>query len=309
MLIGNELSTQLVVLISLAFLAMAIVLIFIAIRNSLEESRRIKNRLEDVVVQPDRGVFRKKKVLEHLGNYISLPDDDEITRIKFELMQAGFYSGSAVKTYFAARLISLVIPQFLILGFWGKMNAQWGMSTSVFLACVATVIGLMLPQVYIRLRRNKRTDQVRKGFPDMMDLLVACIEAGLSLNAGLIRVGDEIGGRYPALKNNLDVLNLELRAGRESHEGMQTFANRVNLDEAKALAVMIKQSEEMGASMGATLRNFSNEMRHKRLMKAEEKALALSAKLTVPLILFIFPTIMVMLLLPAGIRMSEGLFS
>jgi len=85
------------------------------------------------------------------------------------------------------------------------------------------------------------------------------------------------------------------------------FAERINLDEAKALAVMLKQAEDMGSSMGLALRTFSEDMRSKRMLKAEEKAMALSAKLTVPLILFIFPTLMVMLLLPAGLRIAQGL--
>jgi len=138
----------------------------------------------------------------------------------------------------------------------------------------------------------------------MMDLMVACIEAGLGMDATLMRVSHELGGRYPALKVNLDIMNLELRAGRNRHEAMVNFAERINLNEAKALATMLRQSEEMGSSLGRALRTFSEEMRTKRMLSAEEKAMALSAKLTIPLILFIFPTIMVMLLLPAGIRIA-----
>jgi len=167
--------------------------------------------------------------------------------------------------------------------------------------------GLFAPEQVLRFKAGKRTDQCRKGFPDMMDLMTACVEAGLGMDAALIRVGHELGGRYPALKQNLDIMNLELRAGRDRNEAMLNFANRINLDEAKALAVMLKQAEDMGSSVGQALRTFSEDMRHKRMMKAEEKAAALSAKLTVPLILFIFPTIMLMLMLPAGIRIMEGL--
>ena len=303
---NSDIVTGVIVLFSLAFLALAIVLIFIAMRSSLEESRKIKARLAGEVPKKDDSIFKKSKALENLGNYISLPDENEITKTRFELMQAGYFSASAVKTYFASRLISLFLPQFFLLAFWGKLSTQFGLNIAIVIACSVTLLGFMAPQYFIRWRRGKRTDQVRKGFPDMMDLLVACIEAGLSLNAGLLRVSDEIGERYPALKVNLDLLNMELRAGRDRHEGMQQFANRVGLDEAKALSVMLKQAEEMGASMGEALRTFSEEMRHKRLMKAEEKAMALSAKLTVPLIVFIFPAIMAMLLLPAGVRLARG---
>ena len=303
---NSDMVTGVIVIFSLSFLALAIVLIFIAMRSSLEESRKIKARLAGDVPKKDDGIFKKGKAFENLGNYISLPDENEITKIRFELMQAGYFSASAVKTFFAARLICLFLPQFFLLAFWGKLTTLAGLNIAIVIACSVTLTGFLAPQYFIRWRKGRRTDQVRKGFPDMMDLLVACIEAGLSLNAGLLRVSDEIGERYPALKINLDLLNMELRAGRDRHEGMQNFANRIGLDEAKALSVMLKQAEEMGASMGEALRTFSEEMRHKRLMKAEEKAMALSAKLTVPLIVFIFPAIMAMLLLPAGVRLARG---
>ena len=178
---------------------------------------------------------------------------------------------------------------------------------AVILTVVATIIGFFLPQMIIRSKQNKRRLQIKSGFPDMMDLLVACIEAGLALNAALVRVSGELGKRYPVLKINLDLLNMELREGRERHEGMKNFANRLDLPEAKALTVMLRQSEEMGSSLGVALRTFSEDMRAKRMLKAEEKAMALSAKLTVPLIVFIFPAIMVTLLLPAGVRLAQAL--
>ena len=102
-------------------------------------------------------------------------------------------------------------------------------------------------------------------------------------------------------------MNRELRAGRSRHEALVNFAGRVNLEEARALATMLKQAEDMGSSMGQALRTFSEEMRSKRMLVAEEKAMGLSAILTVPLMIFIFPTLMVILLLPAGIRLSSAL--
>jgi len=308
-MMSNDTVAGIIVILSIGFLAMAMVLMFFSMRSALEESRKIKMRLADQVEKPDDSVFKRTRALENLGNYISLPDEDEITRIRFELMQAGYFGASAVKSFFAIRIISLFVPQFILLFMWGRMSANLGLSWSMMIASAVTLTGLLAPNMFVRWRRSVRRDQIRAGFPDMMDLLVACIEAGLSLNAGLLRVSDEIGSRYPALKVNLDMLNMELRAGRDRHEGMHQFADRVDLDEAKALSVMLKQAEEMGSSMGAALRTFAGEMRHKRLMRAEEKAMSLSAKLTVPLILFIFPAIMAMLLLPAGVRIVQGLGS
>ena len=102
-------------------------------------------------------------------------------------------------------------------------------------------------------------------------------------------------------------MNLELRAGRSRHEALINFSDRINLDESRALATMLKQAEDMGSSLGQALRSFSEEMRTKRMLRAEEKAMGLSAKLTVPLMIFIFPTLMVILLLPAGLRIGAAL--
>lgn len=309
-----NLSNSITILVSVAFLAVSMGLIVIAVRGALEHGRKMERRLaggamleEDGPVGINSGRKRKKNLLTKLGNHLTLPDAKEITRLRFILSQAGYYDESAVKTFLAARVVSLFIPQLLVLIFWGVLSAKLGMFWTLLLAVVMMIIGLMGPNWVVRWRIARRTDSCRSGFPDMMDLMVACVEAGLGLDAALIRVAHELGGRYPTLKLNLEIMNLELRAGRNRHEAMINFSDRVNLEEAKALSVMLKQAEEMGSSVGKALRTFSEDMRHKRMMRAEEKAMALSAKLTVPLILFIFPTIMVMLLLPAGIRLVDGM--
>jgi len=298
----------LTITVAVIFFGISIGLVFWAIQSTLRENKQIERRL---VGGGDFGVAEaqvRPGILETLGNHLTLPNAEEITRIRFQLAQAGYYDPSAVKIFFSVRVLSLLGPQFFILIFWGKLSSTLSMAMLVSLGGGLTLLGLLGPTFFIRRKKGKRTLQSKNGFPDMMDLMVACIEAGLGLDATLIRVSHELGGRYPALKVNLDLMNLELRAGRNRHEAMMNFAQRINLEEAKALAVMLRQSEEMGSSLGVALRTFSEDMRTKRMLMAEEKAMALSAKLTVPLIVFIFPTLMVMLLLPAGIRIA-GAFS
>lgn len=305
---GGLSTSAFIIVVSFAFLGLAIFLIFMASKSALEDSRLIRQRLEGRPEEDTGGtLFVNAKTLENFAAHLTLPSDEEMTKIRFELSRAGFYGNSVVKSYYALRLICLIVPQFLILGLWGFISAKLGVEGTVLLACVLTFIGFMGPVMFVRWRQNKRLIMVQNGFPDMMDLLVACIEAGLGLNAALMRVAHEIGRRYPPLKINLDLLNLELRAGRARNEAMMNFSNRLNLEEARALAVMMRQSEEMGSSLGTALRTFSEDMRHKRMMRAEEKAMSLGAKLTVPLIVFIFPTIMIMLMLPAGQRLIAGL--
>ncbi len=304
---------SLTILASLTFMAVSMGLIMIAIRSVLLNSRRLEERLAGGAVLEGEGnggiasSRKKANLLTQLGSHLTLPDAKEITRLRFMLGQAGYYDQSSVKTFLAVRLVSLFGPVLFALLLWGPISAKLSIGGAVLTILTIAAIGLFAPTWFVRWKIKKRTDQCRRGFPDMMDLMVACIEAGLGLDAALVRVSHELGGRYPALKINLEIMNLELRAGRNRHEAMLNFANRINLEEAKALAVMLKQAEEMGSSIGQALRSFADEMRHKRMMRAEEKAMGLSAKLTVPLIMFIFPTIMIMLLLPAGIRMKDGL--
>jgi len=307
-------SNALTIVVSMLFLGISLWLCFIAVRGAVRDNARVERRLAGGAAlndDADLGITARRRsernLLSQLGAHLTLPDAKEITRLRFELAKAGYYDPTAVRSFIAARVICLFAPQLILFICWGLLVAKLGLSGAIVTAGIAAGIGLLAPNLFIQKKAARRTDRCRLGFPDMMDLMTACIEAGLGMDAALVRVGHELGGRYPALKQNLDIMNLELRAGRERNEAMMNFAERIDLEEAKALAVMLKQAEEMGSSVGHALRTFSEDMRHKRMMRAEEKAMALSAKLTVPLIVFIFPTIMVMLMLPAGLRIMEGL--
>ena len=139
------------------------------------------------------------------------------------------------------------------------------------------------------------------------EMLVASVEAGLSLDAAVNRVTDELHRRYPDLADHLRVLTLELRAGRSRKDAWVAFAERLGLEEARSLATMLRQAEEMGTSLGETLAVFSDDMRMKRMLRAEEKAMALPAKMMLPLILFVFPCLIGVLMLPAIYRIKETL--
>lgn len=299
---------SLTIVVSMLFLLISCFLVVLAIRSAVLHNSKIERRLAGGAGSEVDSVPEKKQgFLSILGDHLTLPSPENITRIRFQLSQAGFYSPSAVQIYHAIRVISLFLPQLILMLVLPQFTLVMSFSNIIFIFCTSLLLSLYAPILFIRWRTNKRRDECRNGFPDMMDLLIACIEAGLGMDAALVRVGHEIGGRYPTLRVNLDIMNLELRAGLDSNSAMQNFAKRIDLEEARSLAVMLKQAEEMGSSVGRTLRSFADEMRMKRMMKAEEKAMALSAKLTVPLILFIFPTIICMVLLPAGIRISQGL--
>jgi tight adherence protein C len=139
-----------------------------------------------------------------------------------------------------------------------------------------------------------------------MDLLVVCADSGLSMEASLERVGRELGDSYPSLAANLHMTNLEIRAGRSMTEALEHLGDRLGLEEARSFATLIQQSAELGSSITDALRVYSDDMRHKRLSRAEEKAYSLPAKLSVPMMICIFPVLFVVILLPVIVRLYTG---
>ncbi len=241
--------------------------------------------------------------LAQLGQTKDGAPSEEETRLRTMMMRAGYFSRNAPYIFFGVRALSLIIPQFILF-----ISAPWlpfqltGLTllgSSIF----AAAFGYMLPTMFLNRQIEQREQQYRDGFPDMMDLLVACVEAGLSLDGAIIRIAEELQFRYPHLSRQLHMMSLEMRAGRDRNTAWGNFAERLGLEEARSLATMLKQSEELGTSIGETLRVYGADMREKRMLRAEEKALALPAKLVLPLIMFVFPTLLVVLMMPAVVRM------
>ena len=162
--------------------------------------------------------------------------------------------------------------------------------------------------MYLDRRIATRRNEHRLGFPDFMDLLVVCADSGLSMEASLERVGRELGDTYPSLCANIHMTNLEIRAGRTMTEALEHFGDRLGLEEARAFATLIQQSAELGSSITEALRVYSDDMRHKRLSRAEEKAYSLPAKLSVPLTLCVFPVVIIVILLPVYVRLKVGAY-
>src|SRR5438067_412855 len=183
-------------------------------------------------------------------------------------------------------------------------------SLLVFLAAATLAFGVIAgyfgPNVYLNRRIASRQAENRAGFPDFMDLLVVCADAGLSMEAALDRVGRELGDSYPSLSANAYMTTLEMRAGRTLSEALEHFADRLGLEEARSFATLLQQSEELGSSLTDALRVYSDDMRHQRLSRAEEKAYSLPAKLSVPLTLCVFPVVIIVIMLPVYVRFKIG---
>jgi tight adherence protein C len=228
--------------------------------------------------------------------------------LRRRLVQAGIYDPRGVAFFFIARTALAVSLAFAVFALLPLVRPTGG--TFFWLMVVAGgVAGYVGPSVYIDKRISARKLEHRSGFPDFMDLLVVCADSGLSMEASLERVARELGPSYPSLTANIHLTNLEIRAGRPLKEALEHFADRLALEESRAFATLINQSIDLGSSITDAMRVYSDDMRHKRLSAAEEKAYALPAKLAVPMMVCIFPVLFVVILLPVMVRLHmKGYF-
>jgi len=291
-----------------AFSAMA----FVRVRGS------VKKRTSRIMDESERAALPRRslrytslkamtQLLDYTTKHYAGADDDSMKVLRRRLIQAGIYDARGVAFFFIARTalaVGLAVVVFVAL----PMITSHGGTFLWLMMIVGGVAGYVGPSVYIDKRIAARKVEHRSGFPDFMDLLVVCADSGLSMEAALGRVGQELGDSYPSLTANIHMTNLEIRAGRALKDALERFADRLALEEASSFATLINQSIDLGSSITDALRVYSDDMRHKRLSRAEEKAYALPAKLSLPMMICIFPVIFVVILLPVFVRLHYGNF-
>jgi tight adherence protein C len=245
------------------------------------------------------------QLIEYTSRHYASTESGTMKVLRQRLIQAGVYDPRGVAFFFIART-ALAVGIAAALFVLGPMFMSKGGSAFWLVVIAGGIAGYVGPSMYIDKRIKTRRFEHRMGFPDFMDLLVVCADSGLSMEAAFERVGRELGDSYPSLTANIHMTNLEIRAGRPLRDALERFATRLALDEARAFATLINQSIDIGSSITDALRVYSDDMRHKRLSYAEEKAYALPAKLSVPMMVCIFPVIFVVILLPVFVKLHVG---
>jgi tight adherence protein C len=240
-------------------------------------------------------------------NYSTEQNAGETKELRRRMLQAGFLDPRATALFFLARAAGAVA--FGILAFLLVPLMQQAESPMFWpMVLVGGIFGYFAPNVYLSRRIAGRQVEHRAGFPDFMDLLVVCADAGLSMEAALDRVGRELADSYRSLSANVHMATLEMRAGRTLSETLDHLADRLGLEEARSFATLLQQSEKLGSSLTEALRVYSDDMRHKRLSRAEEKAYSLPAKLSVPLTLCVFPVVIIVIMLPVYVKLKVGAY-
>jgi tight adherence protein C len=228
-------------------------------------------------------------------------------KLRGELIKAGYFRSEALNFYIFWRFAAAIIvpaAAYAVLQF--TMQGQPWLLQFLILA-VAILVGVMGPDAYISRRQRLLTVRYGQAFPDLLDLLLVCVDAGLSLPAAFDRITGEIFKHDRELGLNLVMMGAEIRAGRGIADALEPLAERLGLDEARSLVLVLRQSIELGSDIGQALRVFSDDMREKRILRAEEGAAKLPVKMTLPLGLFIFPTILLVVLFPVVVRLLTTL--
>lgn len=223
------------------------------------------------------------------------------------LAEAGFEGPAAVPGYFLVRVISAVgLPAILLLA--QKLSAKPVVGLPLIAgALLLCGLGLVIPAIFVDLKASGRRERLEHQFPDALDLMVVCVEAGLGVDAAFIRVSQEIKPSHPEISREFSQVSQELRAGRSRADALRRMADRVNVDSLRAFAALMIQTDSLGASITQTLRSYSGELRERRFLKGEEKAMRIPVLLTIPLVACILPVIITALLLPAGLDVVHNL--
>jgi len=237
---------------------------------------------------------------------ISLVDSKDAA-LRQRLIGAGFSAPYAPRVYTLLRLALVIGLPILVL----LLFAMGGDSPSMFKLYMSLVIaaamGLYLPAVFVRARADRRQRELINGFPDALDLMLVCVEAGLGLEAAFSRVGMEMTSSHPLLAEQFGAVVLELRAGRSHEDALRRMADRAGVDDIRAFCTLLIQSTKLGSSIAQTLRTYSSEMREKRRLRAEEKAHRLPVLISIPLVACMLPTMIGILMLPAAIRVVRAI--
>ncbi|PEQ14638.1 pilus assembly protein TadC [Novosphingobium sp. PC22D] len=259
-------------------------------------------------------LVRKNEATDKMGEWLSalkVLQDSQIKQIEQKLAQAGIRKKEwAVAVVFGRLVLPIILGVTALIVIYGiNFFPDWGSMKKFGAFALALGMGYKLPDIFITNLISKRTDAIRKGLPDALDLLVICAEAGLTVDAAFERVAKELGRAYPELGDEFSLTSIELSFLTERRLAFENLAWRVDLDSVKGVVTTMIQTERYGTPLASALRVLSAEFRNERMMRAEEKAARLPAIMTVPLILFILPVLFIVILGPAACSIADAFSS
>ena len=285
-------------------LFMILVMVPLVIRPQKDPFDRIQGAgsfVDSEVMKKDMGLRQESgtKQLDRFAAYLEPQDQKEFSDRRLKLIQAGYRTSGAVRTFHFLQLMlsiaGLLLATIWVFGFSASANPM-ELAYKILLPGIA---GYYLPVYWVERRRQIRQQEVQDGFPDALDLMLICVEAGQTLDHTIMRVANEVEKSYPTLSEELNIIVNETRAGKDRNQVLRDFAERAGIADIKAFVTVLIQSAKFGTTIGDALRVFSSEMRDKRIMRAEEKANTLPTKMTLVTMMFTVPPLLIILVGPS----------
>jgi tight adherence protein C len=312
-------STNLANLVVMGLVFVAVVLVVLALAPALIGRVGIKDRLAAQgggaaidapgSIRADQGNSMWARLLAEIESRGLNLTDEASNKMAEKLALAGFDQPYAQRAYTLARAAGTLGLPAIVLTFM-SLTGAWPNVTKLYMILLGSLmLGLYLPAIIVSSRADTRAKEILNGFPDTLDLLLVCLEAGLGIDAAFSRVGSEIVGSHPLLAKLFGQVSLELRAGRSREDALRLLARKSGVSEITAFTTLIIQSDKLGASVAQALRIYAAELREQRRMRAEEKAHRIPVLLSIPLVCFMLPTMIAVLMLPAGINMKNQMAS
>lgn len=243
----------------------------------------------------------KKDKLEKYANFLEPQSEEEYSAIRIKLLQAGYRSKNAVRTYY---FLQFALGIFLLLC--GVIYAIFQSATGdpstqaiVLSIIIPGAIGYYIPKYWVTKRQQERQTEITNGFPDSLDMMLVCVEAGQSLDQSILRVSKEIRAGFPALADEFEMVSNETKAGKDKVQVLRDMAERTGVNDVQSFVTVLIQSASFGTSIAEALRVFSDEMRDKRVMRAEEKANTLPTKMTLATMMLTVPPLLIILIGPS----------
>lgn len=243
-----------------------------------------------------------RAALPKIGTHLMPTDEKEKTRLQARLVQAGLYGRQAMVAFLGAKMLLMVGPA--IAGLAAGLVGLLPMKPAVLYGACLGIIGMIGPGFWLDRKKAARQMAFRRGMPDALDVIVICVEGGLSLVGALRRVAGDLSAVHPALAGELEIVQREVQLGQTAGEALRRFGERSDMEEIRGLAAVIIQSERFGAGLNKSLRVHAETLRLKRQQRAEEMAQKAGTKVLFPTLLFIFPAIFVVILGPAMIQIA-----
>ncbi len=247
----------------------------------------------------ERHKERARDLLAKVGSFVPVAAGARASRAQIMMMRAGYRTSEASLAIQGMKVLTPVLLVGLVL-----LTGVYR-SNPFFVLLLAAVLGFMLPEMWLLWKIKKRQHRLRMALPDGLDLLVICVEVGLGLDQSILRVAQELRIVHPELSEELQMVNLEMRVGKSRLDALRELARRTGLDELKALVAMLIQTERFGTSIAESLRVYSDDLRTRRRQRAEEMSAKTTVKMVPPLVFFIFPALLVVILGPAIIALMR----